>query len=382
MSALDRRISAALEAQRLQGLLRAPPPVSHRRGVQYDLDGRRVIGFCSNDYLGLADHPSFADLATPASGATASRLVCGDLPEHRRLEARLAALTGHEDAVIFPSGFQLNVGVLPALIAHDDRVASDRLNHASLIDGLRLSRASVDIVPHGAPPPSPVPGALSWWVTEALFSMDGDYLSPASLAAHLTAGGLAYVDEAHSFGLFSRDGTPTGVTGHHGLRPTVLVGTFGKALGCAGAFVAASALACRWIRGTARSFVFSTGPSPALTTHIDHALDLLCSTEGDHLRRRLWANVDQFISSLGLRVQPSPIFRIVAGANDTALALSAALLDRGWHVQAIRPPTVPQGTARLRISLTAAHDPSQISAFIADLKDLLDRHGIDPRASP
>lgn len=372
MTHLDRRLRTRLDALERAGLSRTPPPISDRNGVTYRLRGQPVVGFCSNDYLGLANHPDFTEVRA-GSGATASRLVCGDLPEHRQVEARLAELAGTESAVLFPSGFQLNVGVLPALIEPTDRVGSDILNHASIIDGLRLARAPTDILAHGAAPLLRS-DTLHWWVTEALFSMDGDYADPAALRAHLARGGALYLDEAHSFGLFSRDGHPTGFARHHGIQPTALVGTLGKSFGCAGAFVAASALTCQWIRANARSFVFSTGPAPILCVHIDRAIDLLSGPEGEDRRRRLWANIDRFAGHLAIPPR-SPIFRVIVGDNDAAMAMSAALLERGWHVQAIRPPTVPRGTARLRITMTASHDATQIDAFAADLRELLAAHG-------
>lgn len=365
----EARLRARLDALQRAGLTRSPPQVAARDGVAYSLNGRPVIGFCSNDYLGLANHPSFADLPHHASGATASRLVCGDLPEHRAVEARLAELAGTESAVLFPSGFQLNIGVLPALIEPTDRVLSDTLNHASLIDGLRLARAPIDILRHGD---APHPGPFAWWITEALFSMDGDYSDPAAMRTHLADGGALYLDEAHSFGLFknSATGRPTGHAGRHGVRPTVLVGTLGKTFGCAGAFAAASDLTCRWLRACARSFVFSTGVSPVMTAQIGHAIDLVDSAEGDLRRRRLWENIEHLGRRLGAPAR-SPIFRVIIGDNETAMATSAALLERGWHVQAIRPPTVPRGTARLRITVTASHEPDQIDAFADDLQKLV-----------
>ncbi len=367
---LDRRLQLHLADQARAGLTRLPPKISGRNGVHYQLDGTPVVGFCSNDYLGLANHPSFAPLPSE-TGATASRLVCGDLPEHRSLEARLAKMAGAEDAVVFPSGFQLNVGVLPALIQPGDRVHSDALNHASLIDGLRLSRAEPRILPHGTSPAREPHDSLQWWVTEALFSMDGDYADPAALQAHLADGGCLYLDEAHSFGLFTRDNRATGHAGRHGIKPTALVGTLGKSFGCAGAFIAASALACQWIRGSARSFVFSTGISPALANQLHHALDLIEGPEGHLRRERLWSNVERLAAHLELPGHRSPIFRILLESNEQALAVSARLVDRGWHAQAIRPPTVPRGTSRLRITVSAAHEPDQIDAFARDLRDLL-----------
>lgn len=378
-TSLDRRLQTQLTEQALAGLTRSPPEISQRDGVRYHLHGRPVIGFCSNDYLGLADDPRLA-VSTATTGATASRLVCGDLPEHRSLEARLARLAGAEDAVLFPSGFQLNVGVLPALVLPGDQVFSDALNHASLIDGLRLARAELRVLDHGAAPPIALaptyatPGPLRWWVTEALFSMDGDYADPAAMHEHLAQDGCLYLDEAHSFGLFTRGGRATGHAGMHDIVPTALVGTLGKTFGCAGAFVAASSVACRWIRGAARSFVFSTGISPVIATQLHRAIDLVDGPEGEQRRTRLWANVEQLARRLQVPDHRSPIFRVLLGSNEAALALSAQLVERGWHAQAIRPPTVPRGTSRLRITVTAAHDPAQIDAFADDLHALLPGH--------
>lgn len=364
-TSLDRRLIEQLADQERRGLTRFPPPISKRQGVRYHLDDHPVVGFCSNDYLGLANHPYLAEPLSAPTGATASRLVCGDLPEHRSLEARLADLAGSEDAVLFPSGFQLNVSVLGALLLPSEKIHSDALNHASLIDGLRLSRANIEILPHGSPPSSP-----GWWVTEALFSMDGDFADSSSLRTYLAADGYLYLDEAHSFGLFTHQGRVTGYAGAHQIRPTVLVATLGKSFGCSGAFLAASAIVCRWIRGSARSFVYSTGTSPLLTAQLNRAIDLVSGPLGQTQRQRLWENVEHLAARLQMPSR-SPIFSIVLGSNDRALTLSAFLLERGWHVQAIRPPTVPDGTSRLRITVTAGHTPAQIDAFADDLRELL-----------
>ncbi|MCX4244058.1 aminotransferase class I/II-fold pyridoxal phosphate-dependent enzyme [Paraliomyxa miuraensis] len=373
------------------GLLRRCPSVDHRRGVRYELDGRPVVGLCSNDYLGLAGDPRLAVDPSSSAGAGASRLICGDLPEHRDLERRLAALARTEDAVLFPSGFQLNVGVLPTLLEPHDRVDSDALNHASLIDGMRLSPARVTILEHARSPvthPHPVPQpharpadarAIHWWITESIFSMDGDRLELDAARRHLDRGAAMYVDEAHALGLF--DGGQ-GWLGHHGIQPTVLVGTLSKALGCAGAFLGASGPLCALVRNRARSFVFSTGTSPALATRIGQALAIVTGPEGDGLRERLWSNTRRLAEALGLPDAddpPSPILPVLIGDNARAVGLAHALLELGWHVQAIRPPTVPAGTARLRITVSAAHEPEQLLAFADALLELLAREGVPLR---
>ncbi len=362
------------------GLLRRAPAVAHREGVRYELDGRRVVGLCSNDYLGLATEPALAGSAASSAGAGASRLICGDLPDHRDLEARLAAWVGAEDAVLFPSGFQLNVGVLPALLEPIDLVDSDALNHASLIDGMRLAAVRPAILAHAhAPSPRPAhAGAVHWWITESIFSMDGDRLDPSAARDHLERGASLYVDEAHALGLF--DGGQ-GWLGHHGLRPTVLVGTLSKALGCAGAFLAASGPLCALVRNRARSFVFSTGASPVLVASIARALAWVTGPEGDRCRARLWSNVQHLSRALGLAEAepPSPIFPVLVGDNARAVLVARELLALGWHVQAIRPPTVPAGTARLRLTVSAAHEPAQLDAFADDLLRVLARAALPLR---
>jgi 7-keto-8-aminopelargonate synthetase-like enzyme len=252
------------------------------------------------------------------------------------------------------------------------------LNHASLIDGLRLSKATRTVIPHGTRPPlrSHTADGFDWWITEAIFSMDGDTVRPDAVRTYLEAGHCVYLDEAHAFGLYPRG---LGLAGAHDLQPTALIGTLGKALGCAGAFVAGSRPLCAWIRSRARSFVFSTGISPALVLRINAALDLLRGNYGDEARDRLWENVARLARALDDAAPISPIFPVHVGDNQVALELSADLLAKGWHVQPIRPPTVPDGTARLRVTVTATHTIDQLERFAADLTQALDRRGIPLR---
>jgi 8-amino-7-oxononanoate synthase len=369
---LDDRLRRRLDDLRARGLERRLPRIDERDGVHYLLDGRRVVGFCSNDYLGLADDRVLSDAPGP-SGASASRLICGDLPIHRDVEQRLAAFVGADDAVLFPSGFQLNVGVLPALLDPTDRVGSDALNHASLIDGLRLAKSRATILPHTRPPePGPGPrNGIHWWITESLFSMDGDRIDPRDVATHLAAGGCAYVDEAHAIGLYERG---RGLLHAAGVAPTVFVGTLSKAFGCAGAFLAGSATVCRYLRTRARSFVFSTGIAPPIAARIARALDIVTGQDGDERRARLWANASRLAAALDLDVAPSPIFPLLVGNNALVVALADVLAADGYHVQAIRPPTVPTGTARLRITVTAAHTFEQIDGLAAAIISAFARH--------
>jgi 8-amino-7-oxononanoate synthase len=367
--ALDQRLRSAMEAEREASLDRRCPASSGRVSLRYRLGGREVVSFCSNDYLGLADQqPSSVE----PSGAAASRLVCGDLEIHREVEHRFARLLGFEDAVLFPSGFQANVGVPATLLRSGELVYSDVLNHASLIDGLRLTAARRELLGHLQPPPD----AASWWFVESVFSMDGDGPTTAELDAQLAQGGCVYLDEAHAVGLYAGGRGRAAALVH---RPTVLVAPLGKAFGCAGAFVCASASVCEWIRGHARAFVFTTGVSPVLVARIAHAIDLVAGPEGDRRRELLWRNVEVLRSAIGETDDSgsseahlaSPIFPVMVGDNRRALAISATLLERGWHVQAIRPPTVPEHGARLRVTVSAGHELDTLEHFAADLKTVL-----------
>jgi 7-keto-8-aminopelargonate synthetase-like enzyme len=218
--------------------------------------------------------------------------------------------------------------------------------------------------------------------------MDGDLIDPADVHAHLTAGGCAYVDEAHALGLFEGG---QGLLGAAGVTPTVFVGTLSKAFGCAGAFLAASSTICSWVRTRARSFVFSTGIAPPIVARIGRALDLVTDEDGEARRARMWSNARRLAAALALPDPPSPIFPLLVGDNPRVLSLAAALADAGYHVQAIRPPTVPDGTARLRITVTAAHSPEHIDGLAAailtafaqhDRPVLVERGRVDPLPDP
>jgi 8-amino-7-oxononanoate synthase len=314
-----------------------------------------LVDLSSNDYLGLARAP---EARAGAFGAGASRLVTGDDPAHERLERALAAWLGAEDALVFSSGYAANVGTVGALVGEGDLVVSDALNHASIIDGCRLSRARVAVVPHldvGAVDAAlrAHPRRRALVVTESWFSMDGDSPDLAALRAVCEAHGAALmVDEAHALGVFGPEGR--GLAAAAGVTPDVFVGTFGKAFGGAGAFVAGSAALLDWLWNRARAFVFSTGMPPVLAEVLADRLPRIRAAEAE----RAW------LAALAVRVRRAvpgrlptvghgPIVPIVMGTNDAALAASAHLRAHGFHVGAIRPPTVPEGTARLRLTLRA-----------------------------
>lgn len=197
--------------------------------------------------------------------------------------------------------------------------------------------------------------------------MDGDTVLPNYVYQHVAQGGLVYLDEAHSLGLYEKHLT---FSGHHNVCPTLLVGTCGKALGCAGAFVASSRLICQWIRTHARGMVFSTGVSPHLIAAIQCALDLVLGCEGQKRRAQLRENLHRLSRGLGIEPRVTPIIPLIVGSNEDALTLSRALSDRGFHVQAIRPPTVPHGASRLRLTISASHLPEQIDALTKNIREL------------
>jgi 8-amino-7-oxononanoate synthase len=335
--------------------------------------GSGTLNLCSNDYLGLLSSGRLRQAGLEAAGRVppgsgASRLVFGEHCAHNSLEAALAAWLGTEETLIFTSGYACNVGLLPALVKPGDRVVSDALNHASIIDGCRLARADVMVVPHCDL--AAVAQALAqpsrqraWVVTESYFSMDGDGPDMAALRDICDRSGAGLiVDEAHALGVFGPEGR--GRCAEAGVTPDVLVGTLGKAFGVQGAFVAGSSVLCRWLWNRARSFVYSTGMSPWLCSVAEASLGLV--REGRDLRERLSSNASALragLRGLGLPVREGfgPIIPMVVGSDADALSWSERLAARGVIVQAIRPPTVPEGSARLRITVSAGLTPDEIS---------------------
>lgn len=377
-SPTDQRARATLQDLERRHLLRRIPVIERREGVNYLVDGEPVVGFCSNDYLGYASappitarHPHY----TTDSGAGASRLICGDLQPHRELEKTLAAIARTDDSVLFVSGFQLNVGVLPALLREHDAVYSDRLIHASLIDGLRLSKPQPQILPHLNAPPKEThdvrtpQSRLRWWVCESLYSMNGTRHAPRDLTAWTNDGNALYLDGAHDFGLFQGG---TGWAQAEDINATLYMGTLGKAYGAAGAFLAASKPICDWVRNTARSFIFSTAMSPLVAVHLLDRIEAVQGDDGDRRRAALTARIHQMSELLELPINDA-IIPLAVGDPSLALSFSQQLRGRGWHVQAIRPPTVPNGTSRLRLTLSAAHTAEHVEHLAVDLRALFRR---------
>jgi len=374
----ESEIRRALAELERSGLLRNPPPISGPQGPEVSIDGRPILCLCSNNYLGLANHPAIAaavqaSLRIDGVGSAASRLITGTMDAHREAEAAFADFLGTPAAALFSTGYAANLGTVQAVVGPGDVIFSDALNHASLIDGCRLSRARVQVFSHRSA--DHLESLLrqhrhaakrALIITDSLFSMDGD-IAPlkelAGLARSFDAGLL--VDEAHALGVFGPEGR--GLAAAEGVEPDLIVGTLGKSFGVAGAFVAGSEEAVALIRNRARSFVYSTAPPPMLARAAIAALELVRNANG--ARRVLLGHADALRSGLrqlGFDVPPgsSQILPVLIGGNERTMRLSAQLLDRGVFVQGIRPPTVAEGTARLRLTAMATHRPEQIAFAI------------------
>jgi 8-amino-7-oxononanoate synthase len=327
--------------------------------------GRRVVSFASNDYLGLTGHPEVLAAARAAldrwgAGAGAARLIVGSRPVHSELEHELADWKDTDQALLFPTGFAANLAALSTFGGPDAVICSDELNHASIIDGCRLARARVEVYPHRDTDVLELllrRSERAIVVSETVFSMDGD-IAPVDELAHLCArhGALLVLDEAHAVLAPEAD-----LAGADALR----IGTLSKALGALGGYAAGPAPLIELLRNRARSFIFTTATPPAVAAAALAALRIVRSDEGRSLRDRLRALVE------ALRPRhPSPIIPVIVGEADRALERSAALLEEGFLVPAIRPPTVPHGTSRLRVTVSAAHTDRQVAALADALPEL------------
>jgi 8-amino-7-oxononanoate synthase len=354
------------------GLLRRIQPLESGGGPSVMRNGRCLHNFASNDYLGLSIHPALTEafiegIKRYGAGAASARLVCGSLPPHQSLEAAVAEAKGTEASLVFSSGFTTAVGCLPAIVGSGDTVVLDKLAHASLIDGARLSGATLRVFPHNdiekldrlltALRSKDRDGRILV-VTESVFSMDGD-LCPLEAMVRVTEShdALLWLDEAHAFGVLGPRGM--GLAAELGLQDRIAfqMGTFSKAAGLSGGYVAASADWIQLLINRARAFIYSTAPPPALAHACLTSLELIRSEEGNVLRKKLR---DQLILAGESDALPTPIVPMILGENDSALAVAHRLEELGFLVPAIRFPTVPRGTARLRISHSAAHDQETV----------------------
>lgn len=381
---LSDELSEELARLETAGLKRRMRPVDGRQGPLIRVDGRDAVNLSSNNYLGLADHPALTSAAIDATqafgtGSTASRLIAGSMEPHRQLEQTLGQLHG-AGALFFNSGYQANVGLLSALAGPEDAVFSDQLNHASLIDGCRLARTQVHVYKHLetkdlAQKLTATRARRKLIVSDTLFSMDGDLADVPALAELAGRHGAALLlDEAHAVGVLGPRGR--GLAAHSATSVDAFTGTFGKAYGGFGAFVIAAPPIVDYLVNRARSFVFTTALPPGVAAAADTAINLVSGTLGDERRAALFERIAQLregLMNLG-KLLPgaghSPVFPLLIGDDRRTMEVSQALLERGYFVQGIRPPTVAPGTSRLRFALMATHTAEHIDGVLGALHDL------------
>ena len=373
-----------LDERTAQGLLRRRRVLESPQGVRITMDGKSCLSFCSNDYLGLANHPQLiAALQTGAQqygvGSGASHLVSGHFDAHQQLENELAVFVRKPAALLFSTGYLANLGAVQALVGRGDTVFADKLNHASLNDAMLLSRAEVkryrhNDVTHLEQLLEQTEGGRKLITTDAVFSMDGDMAPlPELLVLCERHDAWLLVDDAHGFGVLGEQGR--GALAHFNLNsPRIIyMATLGKAAGVSGAFVAAEQVVIETLVQNARSYIYTTASSPALSSALLASLAVL--REEEWRREQLCKLIAQLRTGLAgsswtLMSSSTPIQPLLVGGNEDAVALSEGLRARGIWVPAIRPPTVPQGTARLRISLSAAHGEQDVAQLIEALHEL------------
>ena len=385
-------LAPALRARAEEGLYRSRALVDSPQGPEVWVDGKSYLAFCSNDYLSLANHPKVVAAFKAAAdqygvGSGAAHLISGHSREHQRLEQALAEFTGRERALLFSTGYMANIGAINALLGRGDAVFEDRLNHASLLDGGLLSGARFKRFRHSDTNHlkellEDTEARRKLVVVDGVFSMDGD-LAPLPAMADIAgrAGAWLMVDDAHGFGCLGQSGA--GVTEHYGLSEEnvpVLMCTLGKALGGAGAFVAGSAELIETLIQFARSYIYTTALPPAVAAAVLASLQLV--RDESWRRQRLRENIQRFrrgAAELGLPLMPSDtaIQPLLLGDSSVVLAVSESLRGQGMWVGAIRPPTVPKGAARLRMTLNAGHSDEQIDRLLSALEQALNESCAD-----
>ena len=387
-------LSAALAVRKQQQLYRTRQTLEGAQGVLVQIDGHEYLSFCSNDYLGLANHPRLIEALQEGAGrfgvgSGAAHLVTGHSYAHQALEEDLAAFTGRPRALLFSTGYMANLGVVSALAGRGDCVFEDRLNHASLIDAAALSHARLIRYPHNdtlklQKKMSAVTKGVRLIASDAVFSMDGDCAPVAGLARLATDNDAwLLVDDAHGFGVLGENGRGWFLDQLSEVPDNaLLMATLGKGLGTFGAFVAGSEDLIETLIQQARTFIYTTAPPPAIAWATRTALQLV--REGDHLRERLRELVQRFrngANELGLPLMPSetPIQPLLVGDAGAALSLSDRLRACGLLVTAIRPPTVPTGSARLRITFSAAHEPAHVDRLLETIAACLEGDSLAAR---
>lgn len=378
--------SETIEKKKAQHLYRTRRVLESAQGPEVILEGKRYLAFCSNDYLGLANHPEVVQSFQRAAaqygvGSGASALVIGHHRVHRALEQELADFLQRPAALVFSTGAMANLGTLSALITAKDTVVADRWIHASLLDGIRLSQARLLRYQHGnlesfqRQLDKANPGH-TFIVTEGVFSMEGDLAPlPALVQAAKTRDAILYVDDAHGLGVIGQDGG--GVCAHFGLgvaEVPILIGTFGKAFGTSGAFVSGTQDFIEYLIQCARTYIYTTALPPAIAEATRTSLNLIQQERWrQHVLQERIAQFREGVTKLGLSLLPSqtPIQPLILGSAEKALEISEKLWEAGIYIPAIRPPTVPVGQARLRITVSAAHTKAQIQFLIQQLARIL-----------
>ena len=382
MAGFNEQLGRDLDEIRGAGLWRELREIASAQSTRIKLGGREFINFSSNDYLGLAAHPALTQAAQEAldrfgTGSGASRLICGSLQPHHELEAALAKWQSTEAALVFSTGFAAVQGVLTSLLGQGDVIILDKKAHASMIDAAKLSGATLRIFHHNNL--GNLEKLLQWAAgqggrvlvaTESVFSMDGDRAPLAGIVELKERyGAWLMLDEAHAFGLYGPLGQ--GLAAADGLagRIEIRMGTLGKAVGAAGGFICGSRQLVDLLVNRARSFIFSTAPSPAVSAAARAGVELIQGAEGESLRGQLWQRVEELmrgIESLGWKtpVQPSAILPLIIGAEEKALAAMEQLRETGLFIPAIRHPTVSRNEARLRVTLSSSHTGADVRALL------------------
>jgi 8-amino-7-oxononanoate synthase len=390
----DAALNERLAAIREQGLYRQLRRVDSPQSPRIEVGGKTLLNFSSNDYLGLTDEPSLKEAAIKAvekfgAGAGASRLICGSLAPHHELEEALAAFKGVEAALSFSSGYAAAIGAVGALVGKDDVVVIDKLVHASIVDGARLSGAKLRVFSHndlndlekilkwadsGQNPKSKIQNANQARVliiTESVFSMDGD-CAPLREMVELKNkyGAWLMVDEAHATGLYGKHRRGLAEELNVSDQIEIQMGTLGKALGASGGYIAGSRTLIDYLINRARSFIFSTAPVPAAAAAATAGIRFVQSKNGEARKKLLWEHVQAFHVWFGGATPdfPSAIIPIIIGDEEKAVQTATALLDKNIYVPAIRYPTVARGAARLRVTVTAAHKAGELNRLAAALK--------------
>ncbi len=381
MAPLLERARDIVNSSKAKRLYRQTYATVASKNARFTHDGKEYLGFCSNDYLGLANHKALIvaqqdGVKKYGLGAGSAHLIIGHSEAHGTLEKLFSQYLGVEDALLFSTGYMANIGVMSALVMRDDVLYSDRLNHASLIDAQRLSRAKVHRYGHldlAWVKKHFDDRRTNWIVSDGIFSMDGDSVDTSELLALSTRCNI-YIDDAHGFGVI---GGGRGVLGDHKIPDNLLyMATLGKAAGVSGALVGGKAEIIDALRQVARTWMFTTAMPPSLSCAAQKSMDLIFSDEGSALRQKLQANISHLREGLlqqkwVMMDSQTPIQPILVGCAEDALELSFKLREQGFWVPAIRPPTVPEGEARLRITLSAAHSSDDIDAFLDAMEKVL-----------